>query len=92
MTRTIYIATTVSGRGVRFVTGHDGVEGLRSYAREELAMTDRLSQITSRSSISAICDALADHGPCAPHSRYHFRVSRKDALRLIHNGAEGYVI
>lgn len=81
----IYIATNIHGRGVRHITSFDSRADLLGYACEVLAMNDRHPR--NRASIDEICEALSDSGPGFGALSHH-RVSRKQALEHIRDGAE----
>jgi hypothetical protein len=81
----IYIATTIAGRGVRYVTGFDDRADLLRYAGGTLAFTD--SAPRSRDSIDTLCELLQDHGPGFPSSLLS-SLSRREAVTLLRDGAE----
>lgn len=84
--KSIYIATTEAGRGVRHVTQFDGRRDFLAYADDVLAMDNAGQMIRAKNtSIATICDALDDNGP-GFGSRWHRRVSRREAVELARDG------
>jgi len=81
----IYIATNIHGRGVRHISAFENRADLLSYACEVLAMTD--SYPRNRASIDELCEALSDNG-IGFGARSHRRVSRKQAIEHIRDGAQ----
>ena len=85
--KSIYIATTEAGRGVRQVTQFDGRRDFLAYADNVLAMHNAGQMIRAKNTpIATICDALHDNGP-GFGSRRHRRVSRREAVKLARDGA-----
>lgn len=85
--KSIYIATTEAGRGVRHVTQFDGRRDFLAYADGALATNNAGLIIRAQNTpIAMICDALADSGP-GFGSRWHQRVTRREAIKLARAGA-----
>lgn len=85
--KSIYICTTEAGRGIRHVTQFDGRRDFLVYADEVLAMDNAGQTIRAQNTpIATICDALADKGP-GFGSRWHQRVTRREAVELARAGA-----
>jgi hypothetical protein len=86
---TIYIATEVNGRGIQQIGSFYSKSELRQIAVKWLDRSNKAWSIKRRSSVSDICDALHDQGPCFG-ARSHYRISRKEALFLQREGVETY--
>lgn len=84
---TIYIATDIHGRGTSLITVFYDKAELRQIAVKWLDRSGKCWAIKRRSSVSDICEALYDQGPCFG-ARSHYRISRRDALYLKKQGVE----
>ena len=78
--RSIYVATVENGKGIRGVTEYAGLNDLHNYASEVLSCCE--GQPKARETVSSLCDLLADQG-AGFGSRYHYRVSRKEAIHIL---------
>jgi len=89
MTKRIYIYTVVHGQGVHnhIVSDWNGRNGFLEYAYDATDMTD--VSIINSMTIDEICDALQDKG-VGIFARSHSRVSRREAEKLIRQGAIDY--
>ena len=77
----IYIATTEHGRGIQHVTKFVNRLDFFNYAADVLSCHDRNSMINKGSTISRICDTLADNG-VGFGSRSHRRISTRALFNL----------
>jgi hypothetical protein len=83
-----YIATTIHGRGVRFITGLENKEEFYAFVDDDFARRNASdSRVKKSATIDDLCAALYDNGP-GTGSRSHRRISRKDAIEALENGAE----
>jgi hypothetical protein len=86
---TIYIATTINGRGIRHIASFPDKQDYRMIAWQWLDRSDNACELKRSSNIDEICHCLRDHGP-GFGARYHNRISRKQALKLQKDGVETY--
>lgn len=86
----IYIATNIHGRGVHYITGFKNRGDLLNYAQKVNAYS--AAYLRNSASIGWICDSLAYSGLSNRDpgiaSRFHNRVSRKQAIEHIRDGAQ----
>jgi len=81
----IYIATNITGKGVKHITAFADKKDLAGYAGELLACSDTC--VNFADSIDILCSKMHDTG-IGYGSRFHFRVSRKEAKKYIKSGAK----
>ena len=81
--RSIYVATVENGKGIRGVTEYAGLNDLHYYASDVLSCCE--GQPKARETVGSLCDLLADQGP-GFGSRYHYRISRREAVSILKSG------
>ena len=84
---TIYIATDIHGRGTSLITVFYAKSEFRKIAIKWLDRSGNAWSIKRQSTVNDICQALYDQGP-GFGARHHYRINRRDALRLKNNGVE----
>ena len=87
MKRGFYIGTNIHGRGIKHITYFESRAKFEQYAEEAQCIEGKDSVVRRSASIQEICDYLYDSG-IGSGARDHRRVSRKEAVEHIKNGAE----
>ncbi len=85
----IYVLTTVNGRGPAYIAQYDGRLEYWAYADDVLAFTNH--DVPRSATIDEICDEMYDHGP-GIGSRYHQRISRREAYALKRQGVDNNIL
>jgi len=86
---TIYIATEVNGRGTQLVKAYSDKREYRANVWKWLDLSGKEYVLNKGITIDDLCHSLNDQGPCFG-ARYHYRISRKEALFLKREGVETY--
>ena len=81
----IYIATNITSKGVKHITAFEDKKDFNNYAQELLSCSN--TNVNPADSIDTLCSKLYDTG-IGYGSRFHFRVSRKEAKKYIKLGAK----
>ena len=81
--RSIYVATQCNGRGFAGITEFCGLADFYNYVSEVLSCCE--GQPKARETVGSLCDLLADQGP-GFGSRYHYRISRREAVSILKSG------